>query len=189
MTIRLNYQTTDPLGTLTCGMYKTEIDACREFDSIIDGTGLFTIAREVLATPMDTDDWRLAKRGRLDRALMPTHLAIDRGWQLGAIGVEVKRSQVKAGPPMAQARDYRRSWLQIDSRQAFRISFAFLFPYRPAGGGMAYSLMHSDRVGGAYIKDGELVLNCGGSIIAALDINGEKHRFYDVNFGRKRFSR
>ena len=98
-------------------VYATESLAAAAFDSAIATTDLFTPYAEVPGTLIQPRPGQIDKSVRIDRLLIPKQRLLDMGWTHGIIGVELKRSDIKLGPPIAQAMDYSRSvWIIPSSR-------------------------------------------------------------------------
>jgi hypothetical protein len=92
--------------------------------------------------------WKEDKRDiRIDRILVPRSKLVEKGWKLGAIGVEIKNSGVKIGPPLAQASDYLDAvWYITDWELAICLSHVFLFPCSELHNNMA-SVCAQSRLG------------------------------------------
>ena len=105
---------------ITCGDYKTEADAERHFDSLVN-PDYFIIEREVVGRRLfddkPTENTMDGQRVRVDRLLIPTKKAFESGWIYGAIAVEIKKSRMAIGPVYAQILEYRQSIFR--SRELF----------------------------------------------------------------------
>jgi len=114
----------------TCGNFATEKDACRYFNDKIMDSGLFKIHEEVEGRMIYMPPHKGDQRGvRIDRILSPEKKLRDSGWNIGFIGVEIKRSGKKVGPPLAQAMDYMDAvWFITECQYQIQISHVFLFP-------------------------------------------------------------
>ncbi len=156
--------------TTTFGSYETEGIACARFRCICKQPAVaerFNVLEEVDGTPLDLSRDRELKDYRIDRILIPTRLAIAEGWDIGAIGVEIKASGHDIGRALAQCMDYQRSIWETPSGFHYRLRWVFLFPCRKLEGPPA-ALMANGHVGYAYsgngVWDGKetmLVLGCG----------------------------
>ena len=114
----------------TIGKFQTEDEACLFFDEVVKDSGLFRIYKEVWGKLIYHRHWKEDKRTlRIDRILIPHKRVVDSGWELGIIGVEIKKSDTKIGPPLAQSIDYLDSVFYItDAQWAIQLSHVFLFP-------------------------------------------------------------
>jgi hypothetical protein len=129
----------------TTGSWTTEAASASAFDQLVDGLALFRIYREVSGTLCQPRPGQVDRSLRIDRILVPTAALITQGWAHGAVGVELKRSGVNIGPPLAQAMDYVRGtwsvagvWLQLGA--------VFLWPIHKQSGPLA-SVMAHQRIG------------------------------------------
>jgi hypothetical protein len=157
-------------STTTCGSFDTEALACAYFDAVCKGDAmarLFSLYPEVDGTPLDLSRDRELKDYRIDRVLIPTRQAILNGWDIGAVGIEIKASGTDIGKALAQCMDYQRSIWETPSGFHYRLRWVFLFPCRQVVGAAA-ALMANGHVGYAYSGNGSwdsketmLVLGCG----------------------------
>lgn len=129
----------------TTGSWTTEEQSASAFDRYVDAVGLFRMYREVVGTLIQPRPGQRDRSMRIDRILVPGADLAQRGWTHGAIGVELKRSGISIGPPLAQAMDYVRGswslngvWIQLNA--------VFLWPMHKQSGPLA-SLMVHNRVG------------------------------------------
>lgn len=129
----------------TTGSWATEVESASDLDRRLAAAGMFVIHREVTGTLIQPRAGQRDRALRIDRILTPGGELRERGWAHGAIGIEVKRSQVNIGPPLAQAMDYVRGswkvrgiWIQLAA--------VFLWPCEKQSGPLA-SLMVHNRVG------------------------------------------
>jgi len=86
------------------------------------------------------------------------------GWRHGAIGVEIKKSGVKIGGPIAQAMDYSRAVWTLPTAGGIRVwlDWIFIWPMPKQSGPLA-SVLAQNRIGSAsadrwtrlYFKSGE----------------------------------
>jgi hypothetical protein len=114
----------------TCGAWPDEQASAQAFDGIMSTINLFKIYREVCGTYIDPVGPEPTKP-RIDRILIPSERLTQAGWNSGAIGVELKRSGEKIGPPLAQCRDYIGASFPISAaRINVRLSYVFLWPAR-----------------------------------------------------------
>ena len=175
----------------TAWSYDTEVEACVDLDRVLADCGMFTVYTEVRGHLLQSRAGQEIKTMRVDRLLTPTGAAIDAGWSLGAIAIEVKRDAATAGRAIAQAMDYSRSVWDIGRGGVLIHSpFVFLWPFEKVSGPMA-SLMAHQRIGTAQPErwTGGLKLSCGENVVADLMPGGFVIRAGALSFGRKAGSR
>jgi hypothetical protein len=137
---------TNPSDTI--GMFSDEPAAWAAFDALVEKTGMFKIQIEVpgkilqprlLADEQDT---------RIDRIIFPNQQLVDAGWKFGPIGVEIKKSRTKLGPPLSQILDYSRCVWDIhkDRSTWATLFYFFLFPAAKMHGPIA-SILAQNRIG------------------------------------------
>ena len=146
----------------TCGDYKTERDAELDFDRLIgappDALSDLDIGNFL------TEDWKVFRQvacknrgektggsGRIDRILIPTPTLVQKGWYRGAIGVEIKKTGLKANSPIKQASSYSTASFKIPiggggGGVEIIVEAVFLFPLEDPGS-LCSSLMNQLRVG------------------------------------------
>jgi hypothetical protein len=132
---------------VTVGDYQTEQEACSAFDEAALRSGAFKLWKEVpgeMIHPLPGNGEK--QRYRIDRVLVPTEKLVDAGWTKGLIGVEIKKSDVKAGPPLSQSLDYLRCAWTGPLWIRFMIGYVFLFPMEKTQGTIA-SLMAQNHFG------------------------------------------
>lgn len=168
----------------TSGDWLTEYDSAAAFDVAAD-TDLWTIHREVRGVLAQPRPHQVDKTLRIDRVLVPTARLIQAGWTHGIIGCEIKRSNVKIGPAIAQAMDYSRGVWTLDP-SGFRVwlDWVFIWPMGKQYGTTA-SVLAQNRIGSAtsdkwvrlHLKSGEntvLRLGYDGTISIGAATNGAK---------------
>lgn len=145
----MQQEMTDPY---TCGSFATEEESCERFDELFCNTlaRYFSVFKEVKGSYV-VNSHCLDKTGcRIDRILVPKQPLIDHGWNFGAIGVECKKSGIKAGRPLSQCVDYRDAAFKVGSAgMTVMLEQVFLWPFAPPGGAVQ-SLIAQRRVGGIY---------------------------------------
>ncbi len=141
----------EPPYPMTCGDYATEADSAAAFDDIATRLGFF-IDREVSAPAVTHVGQPENATVRIDRILRPSMWLTGLGWDIGAIGVELKKSNMKIGRPIAQAFDY--IWARWDAD----VRYIFLWPVATFGGGPLASITAQHRIGCAapIYTDGKL---------------------------------
>ena len=136
------------LENYTSGSYLTEIDAAAALDAVLAECALWSVYREVcgsLCQPRPTQD---DKGVRIDRVLVPNQRLISLGWNHGVIGIEIKRSGIKIGPPIAQAMDYSRSVWLLNGGIRVWLDWVFIWPL-PAQHEAVASILAQNRIGSA----------------------------------------
>jgi len=135
---------------LTCGNFKTEVDACKYFDSLVN-QDYFYNEQEVrgrrLFDDKPTDSEQMV---RIDRILFPTSRAFDSGWKYGPIAVEVKKSNMAVGPIFSQVLEYRQSIFISKYFRNTRI-MPLIFAIFPLKG--IYHDLHS-------LQENQIILSC-----------------------------
>lgn len=152
----------------------TEAANAALLDSTVTASGLFNSYEEVPGTLIQPRPGQRDKGMRIDRLLVPSDKLISLGWTHGIVGVEIKRSDTKLGPPVAQAMDYSRSAFTLPGG-GFQVmpSWVFLYPFAKEHGPLA-SVMAQHRIGTATTDQWTmLVLNCGGANVLRVSWSGE----------------
>lgn len=130
------------------GAWTTEEESAAEFDRRIAACGLFSrVFNEVRGYYLAFRPNRRQQDARIDRILMPGPKLIAAGWTR-TIGVELKRSDEKIGPALAQAIDYTyvawnvgHHWILLEN--------VFLWPF-PKQSRAVESVMLQNSVGAIY---------------------------------------
>lgn len=168
----------------TLGEWSTEHDSAVAFDAAA-GSDLWTIHREVNGVLAHPRPHQVDKSVRIDRILVPTPRLIQAGWGHGIVGCEIKRSNVKIGPAIAQAMDYSRAiWTLEPSGFRVWLDWVFIWPMGKQHGTTA-NVLAQNRIGSAtsdkwirfHLKSGEnTVLRVGsdGTIGIGAATNGTK---------------
>lgn len=131
---------------VTCGNYKTEVDACKAFDEAVIRSGAFKMWKEVNGIMTQPKAWEaetLKQRYRIDRVLSPTSKFAEAGWNNGLIGVEIKRSNIKIGGPWAQSEDYLRCLFTLPLGIQAALNYVFIFPAKKTMGATASKMAQS----------------------------------------------
>lgn len=146
----------------TIGDWSTEEESAAALDLAV-GTSLWNVYREVpgiLSQPRPSQGTRNV---RIDRILVPAQRLILAGWNHGVIGIEIKRSHAKIGPPIAQAMDYSRTvWTLPSAGIKVWLDWVFVWPMDKQIGPTA-SILAQNRIGSAscdpwtklHLKSGE----------------------------------
>lgn len=153
--------------------YPTETEASTAFDAAVAACGLFTPYFEVPGTLTQPRPGQVDKTLRIDRLLVPNDRLLSLGWRYGIVGVEIKRSGIKAGPAIAQAMDYARAvWTLPGSKFQVVPSWIFLWHMDPPGGPLE-SVMAQNRIGSARSTGwARLELKTGGMNILRVGLDG-----------------
>lgn len=128
-------------------VYETETASAAALDSLLATADLFNVYDEVPGTLVQPRPGQIDKAVRIDRILIPNQRLLDLGWRHGIVGVEIKRSDIAIGRPLAQAMDYTRSAFTLPgSRFQIVPTWVFVWPEDKQHGPLA-SLMAQNRVG------------------------------------------
>ena len=101
------------------------------FDSIIQRMGWFESEAEVPGTleyvlhGQDTPKRPL----KIDRILFPTEKLLERGWNHGPIGVEIKADKSPLHKTMLQCFDYRRCFFQPRNHPPTHLRYVAMYPF------------------------------------------------------------
>lgn len=127
--------------------YKTESESAAALDALLITADLFNVYPEVRGTLIQPRPGQVDKGVRIDRILIPNQRLLDLGWRHGIVGVEIKRSDIAVGRPLAQAMDYTRSTFTLPG-SCFQVipTWVFVWPEDKQHGPLA-SLMAQNRVG------------------------------------------
>lgn len=128
-------------------VYATETASAAALDSLLTTADLFNVYEEVRGTLIQPRPGQVDKGVRIDRILIPNQRLLDLGWKHGIVGVEIKRSDIAIGRPLAQAMDYTRSAFSLPG-SCFQVvpTWVFVWPEDKQHGPLA-SLMAQNRVG------------------------------------------
>ena len=136
----------------TIGSWLTETDSATALDRALRVTDLWKIYREVRGTLIQPRAGQIDRGVRIDRVLVPNRKLIDLGWIRGIIGIEIKKSGIKIGPPIAQAIDYGRSIWTLPNGFNVWLDMVFVWPMGPQHGNIA-SILTQNCIGSAYPSD------------------------------------
>lgn len=147
---------------ITAGSWRTEAASAAALDDTLQQAGLWRVEREVRGTLVQPRPGQVDKSMRIDRVLIPTARLLDMRWPHGIIGVEIKRSGEKVGPPIAQALDYGRSVWSLHGGFQVWLDYVFIWPMAKTFGGALESICAQHRIGFAYPTDwSALRMQCG----------------------------
>jgi hypothetical protein len=133
----------------TLGHWTTETASEDAFDAAI-GSDLWTVYRQVTGVLTQPRPQQIDKTVRIDRVLAPRTKLLAAGWTHGVVGIEIKRSNEKIGPAIAQAMDYSRSVWTLNQAGNSRVwlDWVFIWPMPKQNGSMA-SVLAQNRIGSA----------------------------------------
>lgn len=171
----------------TIGDWATEVESALAFDAAVP-TDLFRIYREVRGTLVQPRPGQVDRAMRIDRVLVPRDALLDLGWKYGIVGVELKRSGEKIGPPIAQAMDYSRGVWTLPGDMRVWLEYVFVWPMAKQGSTIG-SICAQQRVGscGALAQWSHFYLKSGETSL--LDISDGRVRVGAVESGAKVGSR
>jgi hypothetical protein len=132
----------------TSGNWIDEETSANHFDYLVTSTNLFRIYKEISGFYIQPRIGQDFTSPRIDRLLIPTDKLSNAGWKEGIIGVELKRSGIKAGPVLSQMIDYSRAIWKLKSCGGIRVwlNWVFLWPLAKTTNTWA-SLMAQNRFG------------------------------------------
>ena len=171
----------------TTGTYLTEEDSAAALDSILLKCCLWSVYAEVKGVLCQPRQAQADKSVRIDRVLVPSPKLRELGWAHGVIGVEIKKSGVKIGPPIAQAMDYSRAIWTIEQLGGTRVwlDWVFIWPM-PKQHETVASILSQNRIGSAssgnwvmlQLKSGEhnliQIFHDGRIELGPAHVNGQK---------------
>lgn len=176
--------------TKTIGDWPTEQESAYALDGRLESQDLWTVYREIPGVLLQPRLGQVDRQVRIDRILIPNERLCKAGWRHGAIGIEIKRSGEKLGPPLAQAMDYTRSAWTIKEARGISVilSMVFVWPMPKQYGPLASILVHN-RIGSASFSAWtSLYLQFGDETILHVNSMGQL-RLGSGNSGRKVGSR
>lgn len=158
----------------TVGHWDTEAGSAAALDAILEQAGLWTVYREVPGALSQPRPSQAGKALRIDRVLVPGGKLIKLGWAHGNIGIEIKRSGMKIGEPIAQAMDYSRAvWTLPQGGIKIWLDWVFIWP-APKQYGTIGSILAQNRIGCAYTSErAPLTLHNSGEHLLEIGRDGE----------------
>lgn len=171
-------------NNVTIGPWTSEDASGAALDTVLEQADLWRVYAEVPGTLVQPRPTQIDKTVRIDRVLVPNANLMQLGWTHGVIGIEVKKSDVKIGPPIAQAMDYSRSVWKLPGGFSTWLDWVFIWPMGKTAEAVE-SICCQHRIGSAYSTDWDLlylqsghvnVINIrrSGEIIIGAAINGRK---------------
>lgn len=173
---------------MTAGNFATEEDSAKVFDALVDSTQVFRIHREIFGCMVQPRLRCEDKTLRIDRILIPDAKLIAAGWSWGPIGVELKRSGVNIGPPLAQLLDYERAVWHMPGGYNIVLDCCFLWPVEKQHETIA-SIMAQHRVGSVCSNKWKPLKFCLGEVVALVFDVDWSFRVGNIRCGRKAGSR
>lgn len=169
--------------------YATEAASAAALDEALAELNLFNVYAEVPGTLVQPRPGQVDKSMRIDRLLLPNDRLLGLGWRHGIVGIEIKRSDARLGPALAQAMDYTRAvWTLPGSYFTVTAPWVFCFPFPKQHQDIA-SVMAQSRVGTAWADQWTLLgLAAGEAVLLRATHTGEI-RLGIANSGRKAGSR
>lgn len=172
----------------TSGYWQTEQEAAQAFDKTVDDLGgLFRVYKEVEGRYQYFRPTQDLKTPRIDRILVPTTELKLAGWDLGPIGVELKKSDTKLGPPLCQLIDYTHATWNINGNWMVP-QWYFLWPVEKLTGPLQ-SILAGQWCGGVYKDQYHRLIFHSAFIIAKLTADDLDIRADNTNHGFKVGSR
>jgi hypothetical protein len=186
--------------SLTCGDYQDEISSGKYFDECIEKSGLFEIWGKGKTKGITGEiihplpGMKNRDHYFIDRILQPSIKLQNEGWTKGLIGVELKKTGIKVGPPLSQMLDYLRCVWYSPENIKVMIDYCFLWPLEKCGGVTA-SIMAQNHIGGCCLRyppenDYHRVqFNIGEQFILLYYFNRDLVKIQNLNIGIKTGSR
>lgn len=172
----------------SCGDWETERDSCAALDDTLDHISGFRVYKEVPGVYTSLRPNQEHKTPRIDRVLAPTAELVALGWDLGPIGIECKKSNVKLGPAISQCIDYSRALWRISNNWVW-LDWIFLWPAKCPGGTVG-SILAQQRIGTAHTSPWySLYLSSSEGKVAIFDNDGYLTGVKQRVAGRKTGSR
>lgn len=158
-------QTVDSTCILTSGEFLTEEDSVARLHSILSDSGLFKIFREVGGYYTQPREGQDRKDPRIDLIVGPKPELLALGWNYGFVGIECKKSGVKANNAIAQMLDYQRAVWTLPKGYKIVLSHCFLWPLEKQHGVIS-SIFAQQKLGSAFTTNFyDLVLATGEVVI------------------------
>ena len=135
----------------TGGAYYSEKTSAEAFDNLIN-LNLWVVHKEVNGHLMHPRPFANGTNNlRIDRLLIPTNELINMGWNLGAVGIEIKASNKLLGPIISQVLDYQRCIWKLKNGIMIACSHYFIWELNNLGENLQ-SIMAQNRIGEAYCE-------------------------------------
>jgi hypothetical protein len=176
----------------TCGDFATEDEAKAAFLAAIKATECFNVYSEVDCWYFGGSVFGDRPTGRIDFILSPKKPLIDRGWTMGMIGVECKKSGHKAGPLICQMIDYSKAVFRLpDNNGGCLVCLTAIccFPGLTASGGAIGSIMANHRIGSVTIHQRSTRININTTAVFSFDPCSHEFTHKNIHCGYKNGSR
>jgi hypothetical protein len=172
---------------LTVGDFADEAQSVISLDRHLQRCGQFKIYKEVPGYYTQPREGQDRKDPRIDRIISPTPELIRMGWHYGFIGIECKRSNIKANHPIAQMMDYQRAVWTINNGFKIALSYCFLWPFEKCHGFLG-SMLAQQKLGSAYVTSyGTFTLAVGEHVLFRM--SEDKIEVPHINVGNRAGSR
>jgi hypothetical protein len=171
---------------MTAGDYIDEVASVNAFDAIIESSGFFRVYKEVRGYYTQPREGQERKDPRIDRIISPTPELLRMGWTYGFVGVECKRSGIKANTAIAQMMDYQRAIWTLNSGHKIHLSYCFLWHLKKCHGFVG-SLFAQQKLGSAYVHYNTFTLSVGEHVLFRLSDRGVE--IPQINVGNRAGSR
>jgi hypothetical protein len=171
---------------MTSGNYLDERQSVEAFDRIVEPSGLFKVHKEVRGYYTQPREGQERKDPRIDRILSPSPELLLSGWGYGFVGVECKRSGIKANTAIAQMMDYQRAIWTLNTGHKIHLSYCFLWPLKKCHG-FAGSIFAQQKLGSAYVHYNTFTLSVGEHVLFRLSDRGPE--IPQINVGNRAGSR
>lgn len=166
----------------------TEEESALAFDTMIEDLGgLFRVYKEVEGRYQHFRPTQQLQTARIDRILVPTDTLKQAGWNLGPVGVELKASDKRLGPPLCQLIDYTHATWNLRGNWIVP-EWYFLWPVDKLTGPIQ-SILAGQRCGGIYRDQYQRLVFHSAYVIAKLAADNVDVRPDNTNHGQKVGSR
>jgi hypothetical protein len=140
----------NPATLYTAGPWQSEADSAAALDAALARCDLWRVYKEVPGTLVQPRPVQQDRSVRIDRILVPGETLRNLGWTQGVVGIEIKRSGIKANEALAQCLDYGRSVFTLPTAGIdVWLKWVFLWPLEKTSGVVA-SILAQNRIGTAY---------------------------------------
>ena len=178
------------VNSLSESGFATEDDVWPYFDRILEKSKCFKVHKEVVGEYVQARYGTGNNDARIDRLLIPLTPAINAGWLHGAIGIEGKKSETKAGKPVSQALDYTRCAFELQTGVPGLLitpKWIFIYPFEsPTGDILSVAL--NNRIGFCSKTHDGLRFSCGAFVAIDIGLDGSI-KVKSPTMGNKRGSR
>jgi hypothetical protein len=184
--IQSEFQARQNDALMTTGCYKDETESVLALSEILVESGQFKIYKEVWGYYTQPREGQERKNPRIDMILSPNPQMLKAGWRYGFIGIECKRSNIKANHAIAQMMDYQRAIWTLNTGHKICLSYCFLWHF-PKCHGFVGSMFAQQKLGSAYIHYNTFTLAVGEHVL--LRMHDNKIEIPQINVGNRAGSR